>query len=77
MIEQPARYACKHWCEREKLKDIILTQSCRAAEAATHYSKTLETQAAENERLKNILRDCDPESMSWLDARDAALGETE
>jgi hypothetical protein len=38
---------------------------------------TIEAQAAENERLKNILRDCDPESMSWLDARDAALGETE
>ena len=38
---------------------------------------TIEALAAENERLKNILRDCDPESMSWLDARDAALGETE
>jgi hypothetical protein len=36
----------------------------------------IEALAAENERLKNILRDCDPESMSWLDARDAALGET-
>ena len=31
---------------------------------------------AENERLLNLLRDCDPESMSWLDARDAALEET-
>jgi hypothetical protein len=30
---------------------------------------------AENERLLNLLRDCDPESMSWLDARDAALEE--
>ena len=38
---------------------------------------TIEALEAENERLKNILRDCDPESMSWLDARDAALGETE
>lgn len=31
---------------------------------------------AQNERLLNLLRDCDPESMSWLDARDAALEET-
>lgn len=30
----------------------------------------------ENEKLLNLLRDCDPESRSWLDARDAALGET-
>lgn len=30
----------------------------------------------QNERLLNLLRDCDPESMSWLDARDAALEET-
>jgi hypothetical protein len=37
----------------------------------------IEAQAAEIKRLKNILRDCDPESMSWLDARDAALGETQ
>ena len=37
----------------------------------------IEALSAENERLLNLLRDCDPESMSWLDARDAALGETE
>jgi hypothetical protein len=37
----------------------------------------IEALAAEIKRLKNILRDCDPESMSWLDARDAALGETQ
>ena len=37
----------------------------------------IEALSAENERLKKILRDCDPESISWLDARDAALGETE
>lgn len=40
-------------------------------------SDRIEALSAENERLKKILRDCDPESMSWLDARDAALGETE
>lgn len=37
----------------------------------------IEALSAENERLKKILRDCDPESMSWLDARDAALGESD
>ena len=25
--------------------------------------------------LQSLLRDCDPESMSWLDARDAAIGD--
>ena len=39
-------------------------------------STRIEALSAENERLKKILRDCDPESISWLDARDAALGET-
>lgn len=52
-------------------------QHCSAVEIARPLLDALEAQAAENERLKNILRDCDPESMSWLDARDAALGETE
>jgi hypothetical protein len=27
----------------------------------------------QNERLLNLLRDCNTESISWLDARDAAL----
>jgi hypothetical protein len=35
----------------------------------------IEALSAENERLLTLLRDCDPESMSWLDARDEALGE--
>jgi hypothetical protein len=39
-------------------------------------SDRIEALIAENERLLNLLRDCDPESMSWLDARDAALEET-
>ena len=52
--------------------EIEELKSWKAAEDAHHHAMR-----AENERLKNILRDCDPESMSWLDARDAALGETE
>ena len=52
-------------------------QHCSAVEIARPLLDALEAQAAEIKRLKNILRDCDPESMSWLDARDAALGETE
>jgi hypothetical protein len=51
--------------------------TCPAFGYACEYVAKVETQAAEIKRLKNILRDCDPESMSWLDARDAALGETE
>jgi FtsZ-binding cell division protein ZapB len=52
--------------------EIEELKSWKAAEDAHHHAMR-----AENERLKNILRDCDPESMSWLDARDAALGEME
>lgn len=46
-------------------------------EDALEAADRIEVLSAENERLKKILRDCDPESISWLDARDAALGETE
>ena len=42
----------------------------------TQHCPNCEALIAENERLLNLLRDCDPESMSWLDARDAALEET-
>lgn len=33
-------------------------------------------QVNEVERLLNLLRDCNTESMSWLDARDAALDQS-
>lgn len=57
----------KHWCiDAEELERQRLAAADR-----------IEALEAENERLKNILRDCNPESMSWLDARDAALGETQ
>ena len=57
----------KHWMMDS---DAIDKQREEAADR-------IEALSAENERLKKILRDCDPESISWLDARDAALGETE
>ena len=56
----------KHWMMDS---DAIDKQREEAADR-------IEALSEENERLKKILRDCDPESMSWLDARDAALGET-
>ncbi len=43
----------------------------------TRIADRIEDLSAENERLLTLLRDCDPESMSWLDARDAALGDTQ
>lgn len=55
----------KHWMMDS---DAIDKQREEAADR-------IEALSAENERLREILRDCDPESMSWLDARDAALGE--
>lgn len=49
----------------------------QAEEVVKVYTDTILMEArAQNERLLNLLRDCDPESMSWLDARDAALEET-
>ena len=54
-----------HWCiDAEELE--------RQRQAA---ADRIEALSAEVERLLNLLRDCDPESMSWLDARDEALGE--
>ena len=55
----------------ERLRDFVIAEDIDLA------ADRIEALIAENERLKKILRDCDPESMSWLDARDAALGETE
>lgn len=55
----------------ERLRDFVIAEDIDLA------ADRIETLSAENERLKNLLRDCDPESMSWLDARDAALGDTE
>ena len=49
MGEEPKPYTCKHGCERDKLKDMILTQATEAAKAATYYvvSKSeLETRIA-------------------------------
>ena len=54
----------------ERLRDFVIAEDIDLA------ADRIEALSAENERLKKILRDCDPESMSWLDARDAALGET-
>jgi hypothetical protein len=61
----------------EELRAQLKTVLDREAETHRRHDAKVEALEAENERLKNILRDCDPESMSWLDARDAALGETE
>jgi hypothetical protein len=47
-----------------------------AYQTLTRWADRIEALSAENEKLLNLLRDCDPERMSWLDARDAALGET-
>jgi predicted RNase H-like nuclease (RuvC/YqgF family) len=63
--------------EIEELRAQLKTVLDREAETHRRHDAKVEALEAENERLKNILRDCDPESMSWLDARDAALGETE
>jgi hypothetical protein len=41
----------------------------------TEAADRIEALSAEVERLLTLLRDCNPESMSWLDARDEALGE--
>ena len=59
-------------------REILLVDPPRPApDRDCHYAADrIEALSAENERLKKILRDCDPESISWLDARDAALGET-
>ena len=55
----------KHWCiDAEELERQRLAAADR-----------IEALSAEVERLLTLLRDCDPESMSWLDARDEALGE--
>jgi FtsZ-binding cell division protein ZapB len=63
--------------EIEELRAQLKTVLDREAETHRRHDAKVEALEAENERLKNILRDCDPESMSWLDARDAALGETQ
>ncbi len=55
----------KHWCiDAEELERQRLAAADR-----------IEALSAEVERLLTLLRNCDPESMSWLDARDEALGE--
>lgn len=61
----------------EQLANVCAAIAADRKAAQTEAADRIEALEAENERLKNILRDCDPESMSWLDARDAALGETE
>ena len=55
----------------ERLRDFVIAEDIDLA------ADRIEALSAENERLKKILRDCDPESISWLDARDAALGESD
>jgi len=55
----------------ERLRDFVIAEDIDLA------ADRIEALSAENERLKNLLRDCHTESISWLDARDAALGETE
>lgn len=57
--------------ERDKGKFVRFIDVATCTEAADR----IEVLSAEVERLLTLLRDCDPESMSWLDARDEALGE--
>lgn len=56
---------------------------CRAIEQQEDLRHDLERQMTianeqvnEVERLLNLLRDCNTESISWLDARDAALDQS-
>jgi hypothetical protein len=56
MNEEPVPYTCKHGCERDNLKDIILTQARRAEEITRPLLDALETQAAEIERLRAALQ---------------------
>jgi hypothetical protein len=58
--------------ERDKGKFLRFIDVATCTEAADR----IEALSAEVERLLTLLRDCNPESMSWLDARDEALGET-
>ena len=52
----------------------IFDADAQAEEVVKVYTDAVLMEArAQNERLLNLLRDCDPESISWLDARDAAL----
>lgn len=55
----------KHWMMDSDAIDMQRTEAADRIEALS----------AENERLLTLLRDCNPESTSWLDARDEALGE--
>jgi hypothetical protein len=57
--------------ERDKGKFLRFIDVATCTEAADR----IEALSAEVERLLTLLRDCNPESMSWLDARDEALGE--
>jgi hypothetical protein len=56
---------------------IPISEADRLAEKAVedYTNAALMEVRAQNERLLNLLRDCNTESMSWLDARDAALEE--
>lgn len=54
----------------------ISEADAQAERAVKDYTDALlSEERAQNERLLNLLRDCNTESMSWLDARDAALEE--
>lgn len=57
---------------------IPVSEADRLAEKAVedYTNAILMETRAQNERLLNLLRDCNTESISWLDARDAALDQS-
>lgn len=75
-LERQMTIANEHVNEVERWRVRAEYYSDQWSAVGTKGQAIIDELSAENERLLNLLRDCNTESISWLDARDAALDQS-